>query len=179
MTDIKQLDSHIVYRNKWMSVREDRVLRPSGSEGIFGVVDKPDFVVIVPVQNEHIHLVEQYRYPVEGRYWELPQGSWEGGQQADHLQIAAGELREETGLTASNMVYVGFQYLTYGYSSQGYHVYFATDLLQRDNNLDAEEEDLITRRVALRDFEKMLTDGTIKDATALAAYSLTKLKGLI
>jgi len=179
MTDIKQLDSRIVYRNKWMSVREDRILRPSGNEGIFGVVDKSDFVVIVPVQDGHIHLVEQYRYPVAGRFWELPQGSWEGDQQADHIHIAAGELREETGLTAGNMVYVGFQYLAYGYSSQGYHVYLATDLTQSTNNLDSEEEDLITRKVSLHDFENMLADGIIKDATTLAAYSLTKLKGLI
>ncbi|HSC67155.1 MAG TPA: NUDIX hydrolase [Cellvibrio sp.] len=179
MTDIKQLDSRIVYRNKWMTVREDRILRSSGNEGIFGVVDKPDFVVIVPVQDGYIHLVEQYRYPVAGRYWELPQGSWESDQQADHLQIAAGELREETGLSAGTMVYVGFQYLAYGYSSQGYHIYFATELAHSGNNLDSEEEDLITRKVPLRDFETMLSEGSIKDATTLAAYSLAKLKGLL
>ena len=40
MSDIKQLDSKVVYQNKWMTVREDKILRPSGAEGIYGVVDK-------------------------------------------------------------------------------------------------------------------------------------------
>ncbi|GAK15548.1 hypothetical protein JCM19053_850 [Vibrio sp. JCM 19053] len=32
MSDIKQLDSKVVYQNKWMTVREDKILRPSGAE---------------------------------------------------------------------------------------------------------------------------------------------------
>ena len=61
-----------------MRVREDMIRRRDGSTGIYGVVEKPDFVVIVPVEDDgRVHLVEQYRYPVKGRYWEFPQGSWE------------------------------------------------------------------------------------------------------
>ena len=59
MDEIETLDSKIVYQNKWMSVREDRIRRPSGAEGIYGVVDKPDFVAILPIQDEHIHIVGQ------------------------------------------------------------------------------------------------------------------------
>ena len=56
-----------------MRVREDTIRRRDGSIGIYGVVEKPDFVVIVPIEDDgRLHLVEQYRYPVEGRYWELP-----------------------------------------------------------------------------------------------------------
>ena len=55
-----------------MRVREDTIRRRDGSTGIYGVVAKPDFVVIVPVEDDgRVHLVEQYRYPVKGRYWEL------------------------------------------------------------------------------------------------------------
>jgi len=50
-------------------------MRRDGSEGIYGIVEKPDFVVIVPLENDsRIHLVQQYRYPVRARYWEFPQG---------------------------------------------------------------------------------------------------------
>ena len=34
-----------------MRVREDTIRRRDGSSGIYGVVDKPDFVVIVPVED--------------------------------------------------------------------------------------------------------------------------------
>ena len=64
MAEIETLSTRVVYKNKWMTVREDRIRRLSGAEGIYGVVDKPDFVVILPVQDGLIHLVEQYRYPV-------------------------------------------------------------------------------------------------------------------
>lgn len=179
MKEIKTLKSKRVYQNRWMSVREDVVLRPSGAEGIFGVVDKPDFVVILPIQDDHIYLVEQYRYPVERRYWELPQGSWETNPDADHLALAVGELKEETGLLASSMIYVGHQYLAYGYSSQGYHIYLATGLKESTINLDAEEEGLVSKKVSLLEFKNMILSGEIKDASSVNAYGLARLKGLI
>lgn len=177
--EIKTLESKIVYQNKWMRVREDRIQRPSGAEGLFGVVEKTDFVVIIPIDAGYIHLVEQYRYPVRGRFWELPQGSWEENSDADPKVVAAGELREETGLLAHTMIYVGHQYLAYGYSNQGYHIFLATDLEQQTTELDVEEEGLITQKYTLAEFEAMIACETIKDATSVNAYGLAKLKGFI
>jgi|SRR5690554_3123965 len=179
MPIIKQLSTRIVYQNKWMTVREDTILRPSGAEGIYGVVEKPDFVVILPIQDDSIYLVEQYRYPVKARHLELPMGSWEDNTDADHEEVARGELKEETGLISHNLQYVGFQYLAYGYSSQGYHIYLAKDLEMGKRDLDAEEEDLITKKFSLAEFESMICSGTIQDATTLNAYSLAKLKGFL
>lgn len=179
MKEIETLSSEIVYQNRWMRVREDKIRRPSGHEGIYGVVDKPDFAVILPIDGDGIYLVQQYRYPVEARFWELPQGSWEDTPEADHFALAAGELEEETGLHASNLQYVGHQYLAYGYSSQGYHIYLAEGLQPTRQQLDAEEEGLICKRFSLREFRTMLVDGTIKDATTLAAFALAQMQGLI
>ncbi len=83
MSDIKQLDSKVVYQNRWMTVREDKILRPSGAEGIYGVVDKPDCAAILAIDNGMIHLVQQYRYTVGQRCWEIPQGAWESNPDAD------------------------------------------------------------------------------------------------
>ncbi|MFT7560661.1 MAG: ADP-ribose pyrophosphatase [Flavobacteriales bacterium] len=102
----------------------------------------------------------------------------EGDLESDHLAAAKRELREETGLISNNMVYVGHQFLAYGYSSQGYHIYLATDLEQGVNDLDPEEEDLVTKKVTIEEFEEMLRTEIIKDATTLNAYSSVKLKGL-
>lgn len=179
MKEIETLESRIVYQNKWMSVREDKIKRASGTEGIFGVVDKADFVVVLPIQDGFIHLVEQYRYPVEQRFWELPQGSWEDNPNADHAQLAAGELKEETGLVANEMLYLGHQYHGYGYSSQGFHTYLATELAMTTTNLDQEEEGLISKKVAIAEFEEMIVTGIIKDATTVNAYGFAKIKGVI
>ncbi len=179
VTEIKTLSTKTVYENKWMRVREDKILRESGAEGIFGVVEKADFVVILPISDGYIHLVEQYRYAVQARYWELPQGSWEENPDADPAVIAAGELQEETGLIAEKMIYLGHQYLAYGYSNQGYHIFLASKLQQDTRALDSEEEGLITRRFTLAEFEQMIVNGTIKDATSVNAYGFARLKGFI
>jgi len=179
MSEIEQLNSRIVYQNRWMTVREDQIKRRSGIEGIYGVVDKPHFVVIIPHENGKVHLVQQYRYPVQERFWEFPQGSWEQEPKKKPEQVAIGELKEETGLIADEMIYVGFQYQGYGYSNQGYHIYFATGLTKEEKELEDEEEDLVASEFTVQEFEKMLLTGEIKDATTTCAYALARMKGLI
>jgi len=75
MTTIRRLGSRTVYANQWLTLREDDIERPDGSTGIYAVIDKPDFALVIPVERDGFHLVEQYRYPVGGRYWEFPQGT--------------------------------------------------------------------------------------------------------
>jgi len=179
MSEIETLTTKIVYENKWMKVREDSIRRANGAEGIYGVVDKPDFVAIIPVQEGIIHLVEQFRYPVSDRYWEIPQGSWESDPNADPIAVAAGELREETGLHANKFTYVGHLYQAYGYSNQGFHVYIATELNISAQDLEVEEQGLITRGFSVDEFESKIISGVIKDATTITAYGLAKLKNLV
>ncbi len=47
---IQRISSHEVYRNRWMSLREDEIERPDGSRGIYSVVDKPDFALVIPAE---------------------------------------------------------------------------------------------------------------------------------
>ena len=176
--EIARTSSEVVYQNRWMRVREDRILRADGSPGIYGVVEKPDFAVIAAVEDGCVHLVEQYRYPVGARLWELPQGSWEQSG-TDPLVLAAAALREETGLTARAMTHVGRLLLACGYSSQGYDIFFATDLEQRGTRLDPEEQGLVSRAFPLAEFERMIGRGVIQDATTVAAFGLLRLRGLL
>src|SRR5215467_7163905 len=97
---IRTTGTRVVYSNRWMKVREDQIERADGSRGIYGVIEKPDFALIIPIDNGEVYLVEQYRLPVAGRFLEFPQGSWEQKPNADPLDIARGELQEETGLRA-------------------------------------------------------------------------------
>jgi ADP-ribose pyrophosphatase len=177
--EIETLGSRIVYQNRWMCVREDTIRRGDGREGVYGVIEKPDFVVIAPIEDGMIHLVEQYRYPVHQRCWELPQGSWEEQPGTDPDVLARAELREETGLSAAVMTHVGYLHMAYGYSTQGYHIYFASGLTHGERDLDDEETGLVTRAFALTEVERMILDGTIKDATTIATLGLIRMKGLI
>ena len=46
---ITTLSSREVYRNYWMRVREDEILRSNGKKGIYGVVEKDDAAIIIPI----------------------------------------------------------------------------------------------------------------------------------
>ena len=167
-----------VYKNPWMTVREDRIVRPDGSEGLYGVVEKPDFAISAALQEDHLFLVEQYRYPVKKRFWEFPQGSWED-RVTDPLTLARAELHEETGLLAGSMLHAGHLFLAYGYSTQGYDIFLATDLEQQEVTLAPEESGLITKAFSIADVETMIREGIVKDASTVAAFGLLKLKGLL
>ncbi|WP_229406347.1 NUDIX hydrolase [Micromonospora sp. NBRC 110038] len=169
----RRITGRTVYRNAWMTVREDAVERPDGSRGVYGVVDKPDFALVVPAEPGGFHLVEQYRYPVGGRYWEFPQGSWSepaGGRGAEEL--AAAELREETGLTAGTMRHLGRVHVAYGYASQGCHIFLATDLVAGPPAREASESDLVHRFVTHAELRQLVADGSFTDAVSLAALTL-------
>jgi ADP-ribose pyrophosphatase len=173
---IRTTSSRTVYSNRWMKVREDQIERADGSSGIYGVVEKPDFVLVIPIEKNDVYLVEQYRLPVTARFLEFPQGSWEQKPNADPLDIARGELQEETGLRAGKMEYVGHLFVAYGMSNQACHIFCATELTHGDRSLENEEQDLIVRRMATREFESMIRDGQIKDAASIAAWALLGIK---
>ena len=73
---IKTIGSREVYRNQWLRVREDRIQRSNGAEGVYGVVDKEDCAIIIPIDGDHVYLVEQFRYTVQQRLFEFPQGKF-------------------------------------------------------------------------------------------------------
>jgi len=177
--DITATGTRIVYENRWMRVREDAIRRRDGTVGIYGVVEKPDFVTIAAVESGLVHLVEQYRYPIQGRFWELPQGSWEHRPEADPLDVARGELREETGIEAEEMIYAGHLFEACGYCTQGYRVFLAKGLRRGSQELDPEEQGLSTRAFPISEVEAMVVEGIIKDATTVAALGLLRLKRLL
>ncbi|SNY60275.1 NUDIX domain-containing protein [Paractinoplanes atraurantiacus] len=172
---MKQVSSRVVYRNQWMTVREDQVQRPDGSPGIYGVVEKPDFALVLPRWSRGFWMVEQFRYPVGRRAWEFPQGGWGAGKGGDQTALARQELAEETGLRAGKMTHLGHLYEAYGYSTQGFDVYLATELAEGEPNREATEQDMVHRAVTDDEITAMLRGGDIVDAPSLAALTLYRL----
>jgi 8-oxo-dGTP pyrophosphatase MutT (NUDIX family) len=172
MAAVEQLGSREVYANPWMTVREDDVRRPDGSAGIYGVVDKPDYALVIACRDDQVHLVEQFRYPLRLRRWEFPQGTAPNRADMDPAELAARELREETGLRAARMEYIGLLDVAPGMSSQRGRVWVATDLTDGRPERELEEQDMRSAWFTRMEFEDMITKGDVTDAQSIAAYAL-------
>lgn len=170
---MEQVSSREVYRNAWMTVREDVVRLADGTTGIYGVVEKQEFAVVVPRERGGVWLVEQFRYPAGRRGWELPMGSWPADHPGgDALALAQAELAEETGLRAATWRHLGHLMQAYGYSTQGFDVFLATDLTPGTPDREASEQDMVHRWVSDEELHRMVLRGDIVDATTLAALAL-------
>jgi 8-oxo-dGTP pyrophosphatase MutT (NUDIX family) len=170
---IRTISSREVYRNRWTRVREDVIERTNGQRGIYGVIDKDPAAIIIPLEGEFVYLIEQYRYTVGDRHIEFPQGGWEKAE-VDPEEMARGELREETGLIAARMTHLSTLQIAYGVMNQKQHVFLAEGLTAGAAEPDLEENDLVTLRVNVAEFEGMLLDGVIVDNCTVAAWALYK-----
>jgi ADP-ribose pyrophosphatase len=100
------VSSREVYRNPWMRVREDQVIRPGGERGLFGVVEmKPGATVLALSRDDEVYLVREYKYAVGRASTELISGAIEPRETP--LEAARRELREEAGLLASEWIDMG------------------------------------------------------------------------
>lgn len=177
--EITTLSSRIAYENRWLRVREDIIRRADGAEGLYGVVERSAFVIVVALQDGGITLVEQYRYPVQRRLWELPMGLWEHAPGTDPRVLAAAELREETGLVARSLVFAGSLFQGPGYCNQEGHVFLATDLVQGEHAREATEQGMICRAFPLAAVEAMVREGGLVDGMSLAALGLLRFKAML
>jgi len=175
---IKTISSREVYRNPWTSVREDVIERANGQRGIYGVIDKDPASIIIPLdvtdEGQFVYLIEQFRYTVGARHLELPQGGWEIADIVPE-ELARGELKEETGLSAERMTQLATLQIAYGVMNQKHHVFLAEGLTLGEATPDPEESDLLLRRVSVDEMEAMMLDGTIVDNCSVAAWGLYRL----
>src|SRR3954451_19295992 len=169
---MRRLHSRGVYRSPWMSVREDDVEFPSGVRGTYSVVDKPDFVLVLPFADDGFWLVQQYRYPGGSREWEFPQGGWPSGRSGSAAELAVAELREETGFTAASWTHLGRLFASYGFCSQSYDVLLATDLSAGAAQREETEADMVQDWRSVAEVRAMIGRGEFADAHSVAALTL-------
>ncbi len=172
---IRTISSREVYRNPWTSVREDVIERSNGVRGIYGVMDKDPAAIVIPLEHtedgEFVTLVRQFRYTVQGTFFELPQGGWETAE-VDVEEMARGELREETGLVAERITRLGRLWIAYGAMRQEHNIFLAERLRAGAVERDPEEHDMTVHRVRVEEFEEMLMDGRVMDNCTAAAWGL-------
>ncbi len=166
----KTLKSTDVYKSQWLRVRHDEVIKPNGQRGTYDVVEKSNFVLIIPKRGENFFLVDQFRYPIKARSLEFPQGTTEKDE--DTTDAVNRELSEETGLTSNKIEYLGFLWLANGHHTQGYSIYIADNCQIGIPKLEDSESDMITKKLSFTELKRLVNNNTIKDSPTVAAFGL-------
>jgi 8-oxo-dGTP pyrophosphatase MutT (NUDIX family) len=174
---VRTTSSREAYRNPWTVVREDVIEYDDGSTSVYGVVERPDFALVLPAERDGFWLVEQFRHPIGRRAWEFPQGGWAAGKGGTAEELARTELAEETGLRADRLRHLGRLDIAPGLMTQGFDVWLATGLTPGPTDREASEADMRSAFVAEAELRAMIRDGRFTDGPSVAAYSLLLLDG--
>lgn len=169
--------TRIVYKNAWMTVQEDDVIRPDGKPGIFStLVQRGGSSVIAMDEIQNVYLTKEYHYAVGRVTLEAVSGGIEGRE--TWLQTAKRELKEEAGLTAKKWTYLGVvDPMTTSLSAPN-HLYLAQGLTFGDAKLDATET-LIIVKVPFKKAFQMALEGKITHAgTVVALLKVARLSKL-
>jgi 8-oxo-dGTP pyrophosphatase MutT (NUDIX family) len=168
------LSSRLIYENPWIRLREDQVIQPDGTPGIYGVVEFHGCVGVLPIDADgNVHLVGQFRYPLQQYSWEIPEGGCHLGEAP--LDAAKRELREELGLEAGNLEFLGTSHLSNSVSNEIAYYYLATNLTQHESRPEGTEQ-LEHRIVPFAEALQMVLDSKITDSLsqiAILRYAVT------
>lgn len=100
------VESREVYRDPWIRLRRDEVIRPDGAAGSYSVVDlKPGVSVLAIDDDDNAYLTEEFHYGVGRVTLEAVSGGIDDGEAP--LAAAQRELREELGIDAAEWTDLG------------------------------------------------------------------------
>lgn len=162
------LSSQQTFSCPWFKVREDRVIQPDGNLGKYAVVEfpTPGVGIVAVTENEHVFLVEQYRYTHDQYQLEIPGGGSEENE--DVLSAAKRELREETGMVADTWYHLGCIHPQSGATTEVFHLFIARRLSQVNREPDGNEQLTVTI-LPFRDALGKIVAGEIVDSPTIAA----------
>ena len=159
-----------LYKGKILSLSTGEVVLSDGQTAFREIIQHNGGVAIVPVINDHIIFVRQFRIAINQDLLELPAGKLEIGE--DPLDCAQRELAEEIGYRAGRMVRSESYFLSPGYSTEMIHIFLAFDLQEFHRDQDADENIEIVK-IPVSELEHRLSIHEFKDAkTVIGLRSL-------
>lgn len=164
----KTLKSEQVYESGWIKVVKHDCLNPADKPAIYSVVNFKNLAIgILPLDDlDHTWLVGQWRYPINEYSWEIPEGGGPIG--IDPLESAKRELKEETGIIATDFSEIMRLHLSNSATDELAIVYLAKGL-SFENSEPEESEILQIKKVHINEAFSMVEKGQITDAISVAA----------
>lgn len=170
--DFELLQSEMIFQGRAFSVRRDQLRLPDGGQQWLEIVEHRPAVAMIPIEEDGtVWLIRQYRHAAGGILLELPAGVLEEDETPE--AGAHRELREEIGMSAGQLIWLGEFFLAPGYSMEFMYVYLARQL--RSDPLPGDEgEFLSVEKVSILQAYELAEAGQIRDAKSLGALLLAR-----
>jgi len=163
----RTLSSRPVYANPWIRVREDIAELPDGRTTLYGVVECPPCIGVLPFLDAHtVVLVGQYRYVARAFAWEMPTGAMQPGESEE--AAVQRELGEEAGYEAARLVKLASIATSKSVMDETAHLYLAEGLRPVPSAPD-HTEFIEVRAFAFDEVLRMVERSEITDAMTVVA----------
>lgn len=156
-----------VYSNEYLQIYED-LLDINGFKKIYVRGKRKNFATLVPFLSvDKILVIKSYRHLVDSIQYEIPSGYIEDDESPQDAVIR--EFREETGYSASKILFVGEYTLDYSMFEQKGYIFAAYDLLQNQQQHLGLMESIKMESLTIDHVKEMLLKGKILNAASIVA----------
>ncbi len=162
------LSEDIVYEGWILKVARGHFRAPDGSTFERDVVHHPGAVAVVPLIDDDIVLVRQYRSALDDFLLEIPAGLRDISGEPP-IETAQRELIEEIGMRANTLTPLAAVHNSAGFSDEQIHLFIGTDLVDvgRQMTTSPEEVEMEIVRLPLAEAGRMITSGELTDAKTI------------
>jgi ADP-ribose pyrophosphatase len=163
--------SRRIYQGRIVDLRVERVTLPNGTVVDLELVHHAGASAVAAADEQgRVVLIRQYRHAAGGYIWELPAGVLGAGEEP--AACAARELREETGLSASDIRHLGTIFTTPGFCDERIHLFLARGLRDVGHEHEADEVIAEVARVPFDEALAMIRRGEVVDGKTIAGLYL-------
>ena len=164
------MDKSIKWQGDAWRLQVIRIEAPDGRIVEKGVIEHPGSVVIVPLIDDQVLMLRQYRLSLDEIILELPAGTREHGE--DWLACAQREIREESGYRAGKWHLLGHLWPAPGLTDEKMAMFIAAELTPAPLEADFDEEIEVVP-YPLTEVIEMALDGRLQDAKSAVAILRT------
>jgi ADP-ribose pyrophosphatase len=166
------LEQTTTFLGRVFTLKRARVRLPNGHIVDYDLVAHSGAITLVPVDDSgDIIFVRQFRVAAGLEVLELPAGTLEENEPPD--VCARREVREETGMAASNLQKIGEMFMVPGYSSEYMYIYLASGLYHDPLELD-DDEFLKIEKIPISKALDMARNGEFNDAKTILGLLLAE-----
>jgi len=172
----KQLEERVIFRNGFIGLRNDLVLRPDGQQVEYVVIEGRDFVTIIcQTIDGKIILVDAYPYPWQTKTKTTVGGLIEKGEKPEEAAIR--ETEEETGYKVENITFLGKTKISFLNTAWNY-LYFA--IVKRINSKSTDPNEIIlVHEFSIEEIHRIINNGDIIHGSTMNAFFLARFYDLI